>query len=219
MSFKGEIEAKCPTESCIPFETEVWSFVRGDSDEDLRLTILARELNLILCPTCQVPFFPDAPYVYYESRLEVLAFVFPESYKDKEAYWRDKMHSDFVQFKTGLGEKVSADLEPEIFFGVEGLAALLEREDYRGEEREVMEVFAKDLGLSIYRVSPRFAREHGVPPALPYAGPAQASRASVIAGLEKLVAANDRLTAYSSYLAELSAAPNAGLPPASRVKE
>lgn len=216
MSFKGEIEAKCPS-GCLPFETEVWSFVRGDKDPDLRLAVIAREFNLILCAECQKPFFPESPYVYYEPMAELLAFVFPQSYAEKEEFWRNKMHQDFVEFKAGMGAELSADLEPELFFGIDGLAALLEEEDYRGEEREVMEFLAKELGLSLYQVSPKFARTHGIPSSLPFK-PGRASRQSVIAGLEELAAANDRLTAFSSYLEHLRARPNAELPPSSRVK-
>ncbi|MEK7857938.1 MAG: CpXC domain-containing protein [Elusimicrobiota bacterium] len=215
MSFKGEIEAKCP-KGCEAFTAEVWSFIRGDQSQDLRLAVMFRECNMILCPGCQAAFFAPAPYVYFESQLELLAFVFPESYKEKEAYWRDKMHEDFEVFKTSLGAEVSLDVEPEIFFGTEGLALLLENEDYRGEEREVMEFVAKELGLSLYRVSPVYAREKNLPSALPFEGGA-ADRASVIAGLKKLLAANDRLTAYQAYL-DMFAAGKAPLPPASKIK-
>lgn len=215
MSFKGEVEATCP-KGCEPFTTEVWSFIRGDQSQELRLAVLFRELNMILCPACQAVFFAPAPYVYFEPPLELLAFVFPESYKEKEAYWRDKMHEDFEVFKKNLGAEVSLDVEPEIFFGTEGLALLLENEDYRGEEREVMEFVAKDLGLSLYRVSPVFAREKNLPSALPYQGD-KADRVSVIAGLESLLGANDRLTAYQTYLDMLKVGAGA-LPPASRNK-
>jgi hypothetical protein len=218
MSFKGEIEAKCPG-GCEPFEAEVWSFIRGDRSVELRDAILARECNLILCPSCNKAFIPEEPYVYFEPQRELLAFVFPESYREKEQFWREKMASDFVQMKETLGDEISLDLEPEIFFGIEELAQLLEGEDYAGEEREVAEFIAGELGLALYRVSPRYAREHRVPASLPYAGKAKAATASsVIAGLEKLVAANDRLTAFAGFLKTLKAQRQPSLPPASQVK-
>lgn len=218
MSFKGQIEAKCP-KGCEPFETEIWSFIRGDNSIELRDAILARECNLLLCPTCSNAFIPDEPYVYYEPNREILGFVFPETYRERESYWREKMREDFAQMRESLGAGLSLDVEPQLFFGVEELARLLEDEDYRGEEDEVMEFIAKDLGLSIYRVGPRYARENGVPGLLPYV-PARrgepAGPESVIAGLERIVAANDRLTAFSGYLEKLRA--SRALPPASRVK-
>lgn len=200
MSFKGEIEAKCPR-GCEPFPAEVWSFVNGEENDDLRLSVLFRELNLLLCPQCEKPFFPEATYVYYEPRLELMAFVMPEGWRAEERRWREKMRQDFVAYKTALKE-LPVDLEPEIFFGAEDLAVLLEREDFRGEEREVMEAVAAELGLKIHRVGAGYARAHSIPASVPYSG-AKATRAGVIDGLEKLVAANDRLTAYAELLGGL----------------
>lgn len=212
MSFKGEIEARCP-HGCEPFTTEVWSFIRGDQSPELREAVLWRECNLLICPGCEKAFFPEASYIYFEPQAELLAFVFPESYRAKEAYWRGKMHEDFVTMREKLGGEMTLVQEPELFFGIDELAELLEKEDFRGEEREVMEHFAKDLGLSLYRVSAAHARREGVPRELPYAGKT-ATRASVLAGLEKLVAANDRLAGYVDYLARLRADASGALPPA-----
>ena len=220
MSLKGEIEAKCPN-GCPPFTAEIWSYIQGDKEPGLRLALLAREFNLLLCSGCEKPFFPQEAYIYYEPEAEVLAFVFPESYRERADFWRTKMHEDFVVFKKGLGDKLSVDIEPEIFFGVEELAELLEGEDFRGEEREVMEYFAKELGLALYPVSRRFARQNGVPPALPYvpAGAAKPGRTEVLAGLRKVVEANDRLAAYAKYLSELTTSDQADLPPQSSSKD
>jgi hypothetical protein len=214
MSFKGEIEAQCP-DGCEPFTTDVWSFINGEKRDDLRLAVMFRECNMILCPQCQKPFFAQAPFVYLDSRLELLAFVFPESYKDKEDYWRKKMKDDFGVFRANLKE-LPLDIEPELFFGVEGLAALLEGEEYRGEEREVMEFVARDLKLSLYEVSPLYARRQGIPATLPYSGKS-ATRENVIDGLERVVAANDRLTAFADYLGSFRSS-GAALPPASTAK-
>lgn len=218
MSFKGEIEARCP-KGCEPFQAEVWSFIHADRSPDLRLAIKWRELNLLLCSACDAAFFPEAAYVYFEPRAQLLAFVFPQSYREKEAYWRDKMSGDFAAMKRALGGQLPADMAPEIFFGVEGLAEILECEDYRGEEREVMEFIAKDLGLSLYQVSPRYARENGVPGSLPFL-PAKGEAATcrnVVRGLEKLLAKNDKLSAYQAYLEKLKSSPMNGLPPRSTV--
>lgn len=214
MSFKGEIEARCPT-GCEPFNAEVWSFIRGDQSPELRERVLWRECNLILCPNCNAPFVPAAPYIYFEPEAELLAFVFPESFRDREDFWRKKMHEDFVQMRDTLKGVLGKDVEPQLFFGPEGLAQLLEDEDYRGEEREVMEMIAGELGLSVYRISPRIARELGVPAALPLAGPkgAGATREALVRGLEKLLAANDRLTGCQKALERLRD-PKEALPPA-----
>ena len=220
MSIKGQIEAKCPNSKCEPFTAELWSFIRGDVDENLRLQIKARECNLIMCDECEQPFFPEEPYIYFEPPSELLAFVFPESFRVKEKFWRDKMHADFEEMHKVLGEQFPLTVEPIIFFGVDGLAELLDFEDFRNEERDVMEWVAKELGLALYRVSPRYARENDVPGSLPYAANGSKSgptRDSVMTGLKTLLAANDRLTAYQRYLEKLESSKD-GLPPASAVK-
>lgn len=212
MSFKGNIEARCP-QGCEPFETDVWSFIRGDQSPELRDAILWRECNLLLCPHCSAAFQPEASYIYFEPEADLMAFVFPESYREKAEYWRGKMREDFLVMKEKLGSGLSLVGEPEIFFGTEELALLLEREDFRGEEREVMEAVAAELGLSLYRVEPGFARRQGIPRSLPFTG-AVATRDGVKEGLSKLLAANDRLAEYRAFFDKLSAGGGEGLPPA-----
>jgi hypothetical protein len=212
MSFQGTIEANCP--SCTDgFDAPIWTFVHGGKDESLRDLAKACEVNLLLCPSCGAAFLPEAAWIYYEPGDEILAFVFPPSYKAEEAKWRDKMKADFAAMREALGTKLPVDHEPEVFFGPEGLASLLEFEDWRRDERDVMAFFAKDLKLSVYRASPSWARENGAPSWLPYKGKTP-SRESVVDGIKVLVAANDRLTAWSDYLAKLEKDPKAGLPPA-----
>ncbi|MBI5247152.1 MAG: hypothetical protein HY923_08215 [Elusimicrobia bacterium] len=212
MSFQGTIEANCP--SCTDgFDAPIWSFVHGGKDQALRDQAKASECNMLLCPSCGAAFLPEAAWIYYEPEDEILAFVFPPSYKAEETKWRDKMKADFAAMREALGDHLPVGHEPEVFFGPDGLASLLEFEDWRRDERDVMEFFAKDLKLSVYRASPAWARENGAPARLPYKGKTP-TRASVIEGLKILVAANDRLTAWSDYLAKLEKDPSAVLPPA-----
>ena len=212
MSFQGTIEATCP--GCTDgFEAPIWSFVHGGKDEALRDQAKAMECNLLLCPSCGAAVVPEAAWIYYEPSDEILAFVFPMSYKAEEGKWRDKMKADFAAMRDALGDHLPVGHEPEVFFGPEGLAQLLEFEDWRRDERDVMEFFAKDLKLSVYHASPAWARENGAPSRLPYKGKTP-NRASVIEGIKILVAANDRMTPWVDYLAKLEKDSAAALPPA-----
>ncbi|MFA6317693.1 MAG: CpXC domain-containing protein [Elusimicrobiota bacterium] len=210
MSFMGAIDARCPG-GCPSFETEVWSFIRGDTSPALREAILARECNLLLCPTCDKPFYAEAPYVYFDPGVELLAFVFPESFRKKRAFWLAKMRVDFQQMRGAMGAVLPKGLEPEVFFGVEGLAELLEADDLRGVETEVMEAVAKDLGLGLYRVSPAFARRQGLPSSLPCADKVARLQA-VLEGLKKLLEANGALPSFRACLKKLGRS-GAALPP------
>lgn len=214
MSFQGTIEANCP--NCTDgFDAPIWSFVHGGKDQALRDQAKASECNLLMCPSCGKAFMPEAAWIYYEPDDEILAFVFPPSYKAEEKMWRDKMKADFAAMKGILGDKLPVGHEPEVFFGPDGLAQLLDFEDWRRDERDVMAHYAKDLGLGVYRASPAWAREHGAPSWLPFAGKSP-TPASVAAGIKTLLAANDRLTAWADYLPKLEAADGAALPPAAR---
>jgi hypothetical protein len=128
------------------------------------------------------------------------------------------MHDDFLRFRETFGAKLSLDLEPQLFFGQEGLAGLLEKEDFRGEEREVMEFLAKDLGLGLYRIGPRFAREQHIPSSHPVhpAETAAPGRAEIMEGLKRLLAANDALVEYKACYDRLHKK-GGELPPPSRV--
>jgi|CXWL01.1.fsa_nt_gi hypothetical protein len=212
MSFQGTIEANCP--SCTDgFDAPIWTFVHGGKDTALRDQAKASEVNMLLCPSCNAAFLPEAAWIYYEPDDEILAFVFPVSYRAEADKWREKMAADFAAMRGALGDHLPIGHVPEVFFGPDGLAQLLEFEDWRRDERDVMAHYAKDLGLSVYRASPAWARENGAPSWLPYAGKT-ATRASIMDGIKTLVAANDRLTAWSDYLDKLVKDPSMGLPPA-----
>lgn len=209
MSFQGDVEVKCSAckES---FETPVWSFVSG-TDEALRNQIKAGECNLLLCPHCSAAFMPDVSWIYFEPAAEITAFVFPESWSADEGKWRDKMKSDFASMRGALGERMPVDQEPLIFFGQEGLGQLLEKEDWRIDERDVMQYLAKDLGLSVYRASPAWARAHAAPSEFPHEG--KPTRDSLIAGMKAVIAANDRLTTWVDFLAAFEKDRAAAIPP------
>ncbi|OGS37479.1 MAG: hypothetical protein A2506_13840 [Elusimicrobia bacterium RIFOXYD12_FULL_66_9] len=217
MSMQGEIETPCA--SCRePFEAPVWSFVNGGADENLRDQVKARELNLLLCPHCGAAFVPEVAWIYYEPAAEILAFVFPDAWVAEEARWRGKMKEDYEQMRAALGARLPLDMMPEVFFGQAGLAGLLEAEDWRNDERDVAVFLAGELGLSIYKASPLWARAHGAPSVLPYEGKGAPTRAALIAGMRKLVAANDRLTAWSDYLGRYEKDAGAALPPAAKTR-
>ena len=217
MSFKGEVEIRCA--SCSePFETPVWSFVHGGTDTALRDQIKARECNLLLCPACGAAFMPEVSWIYYEPDAEIMAFVFPEAWRAEEAAWRDKMKADFAQMRTVLGDRLPVDMEPEVFFGQDDLGALLEKEDWRIDERDVMLEYAKELDLSVYKARPSWARTNGAPAEFPYKGKGAPTREGLIAGMQALIKANDALTGWSDFLARFEKDKDAILPPAAKKK-
>jgi hypothetical protein len=215
MSLQGPIEAECP--ACgDAFEAPVWSFVHGGTDAELRDRARAGEVNLLLCPSCGEAFLPNASWVYFEPEAELLAFVFPASYRAEEGKWREKMKDDFSRMRGALAGRLAEDVEPAVYFGPEGLAQALEIEEWRREEREVMEYYARELKLSLYRVRPSWARANQIPSLLPFSGPGKATRRGVVSGIKALLSANDRLTAWGDALSVFEKDLDAPLPPEAR---
>ena len=217
MSFQGTVEINCP--SCTDgFDAPVWSFVHGGTAPALRDLIKARECNLLLCPSCGAAFMPEVSWIYYEPDAEIMAFVFPEKWKGEEAAWREKMKADFAQMKTVLGARLPVDMEPMVFFGQDELGELLDKEDWRMDERDVMLEYAKQLGLSVYRARPSWARASGAPAEFPYKGKGAATRETLIAGMKALIQANDALKGWSDFLQRFEQDKSASLPPAAKKK-
>jgi hypothetical protein len=211
MSFQGTIEADCP--KCTDgFEAPIWTFVHGGKEPALRDQAKAAELNMLVCPSCGEVFLPQAAWIYYEPDDEILAFIFPESYRAEEKTWREKMTADFAAMRGILGDKLPIGHEPEVFFGTAGLAQLLDFEDWRRDERDVMEYYAKELGLSIFKASPAWAREHGAPSWIPYAGRTP-TKPAMIEGMRKVFAANDKLEPWKDFADKLEGDPKAPAPP------
>ncbi|MBI5200983.1 MAG: hypothetical protein HY925_05305 [Elusimicrobia bacterium] len=201
MSFTGQIDAKCPgcSESG---DFEIWSFVRGDLDETLRERIKGGELNVLECPNCGRLFYPETSWVYAEPPKDLLAFVFPEGYREEADKWRAKMREDFEKMRP-VTEKLGLHEEPLVFFGAEPLAMLLHETEALEDEAEVAHYFCEKLGLTHRLVGAAFARARRLPRSLVQAkGPYSRERA--VEGLKKLVAENDRLEGYRRWLQYLS---------------
>ena len=209
MSFLGRVEGRCPA-GCEAGEFEVWSFVRGDVDDGLRLALLAGELNLVVCEDCSRPFFPDATLIYSDPRIRLLAFVFPESFKADEPKWRAKMAEDFAVMRGTLGANMPLGDEPEIYFGYGAMRDVLQGEDDREDEAMVAAYLLKDLKLVPFNVDPAYARANGLPRFVPLAGPKWSFEAAK-KGVDDLLKANDRLVSFAAWRKALA---KGGQPPA-----
>lgn len=217
MAIKGMITAECPA-GCEPVEAEVWSFVRGDVDEALRESLLAGDLNLLVCEDCGTVFMPKASVVYFDPEEDLLAFIFPESYRKEEARWREKMHVDFEEMKGVIGGSKPPS-EPIIYFGMEEAAQGMQAERDLEDEVRIAAALASELGLSIYPVDRSYARGRGLPRVLPCSAAPEGkdpTREDALKGLLVLLKANDRLAGFRRWLPHLGKVE--GLPPRARGK-
>lgn len=209
MSLKGQIQAQCPKSECDSFDTEVWSFVRGDQDETLREAMLAGELNLLVCPECQGLFRADSTVVYCDPKSDLLAFVFPKSFEAEQDKWRAKMQEDFVQMRKMLSDDMPLKSEPLMYFGMEDFIAFLQEEQDIDDEVRIAQFMIPELGLLARPVNGAFARINKLPRILPAVKKTAAARQAAIEGLKILLNANDRLGGYRRWLDYLQDTHNA----------
>lgn len=201
MAIKGAVKAKCPF-GCEPFETDVWSLVRGDRDANLKETLLAGELNLLCCPNCGKYFYHEELVVYFDPGMEILGFIFPHSYEAEEKKWRAKMDEDYKMLKERLWKEKQFSFEPEIFFGLEGLKKMLEEEIDREDETKIIECLAEELGLKTRRVKPSYSRARGVPRVIPFSCDVF-TKDSAMEGSRKVLGRNKKLASLGKFLKEL----------------
>ncbi|MFH2204246.1 MAG: CpXC domain-containing protein [Elusimicrobiota bacterium] len=206
MAIKGLVSAQCPGKGCESVEVEVWSYIRGDRDAALRESLLAGDLNFVRCETCGSMFSPEATVVYYDPSRMLLAFIFPESYRGEEERWRGKMSEDYSKMRSILGTEVLTAGEPLLFFGLAEASRQMNDEEDLEDEVKVAEYLCGELGLKVRSVERSYARLRDLPRILPYAPPAksgEAAREDVLAGLMRLLKANDRLAGFRRWLALL----------------
>ena len=215
MSLKAQIEVQCPA-GCEPFEGEVWSVLHAEQDPAAKDKLLAGELNLLMCPSCNRYFIHEQPLVYHDQPRELLAFIFPEYFKEEEERWRTKMREDYAELRRTAGT-AAIDYEPVIYFGLESFRTYLEQEANLDDEVEIMRHLARSLKLGLYPVRPSYARSRNIPPLLP-CEEAQGgdARLQLVQGLQKLLKENEFLASYQRCLSQLQTGQDAELPP--RVK-
>ncbi len=217
MAIKGTIKAKCPA-GCEPVEAEVWSFVRGDVDVELRESLLAGDLNLLVCEDCGEVFMPEASVVYFDPDAELLAFIFPESYRKEEPRWRKKMLADYEQMKGVIGGGKPPS-EPIIYFGIKEAARGMRAEEKLEDEVRVAAVLCPELDLWVYPVDRSYARSRDLPRVLPCSPAPEGkdnTREDALKGLMVLLKTNDRLAGFRRWLSHLGE--SEGLPPRARGK-
>ncbi|MBI3549979.1 MAG: hypothetical protein HY078_13155 [Elusimicrobia bacterium] len=214
MALKGRVEVKCPR-GCGEMDSDVWSFIRGDRDEELKEALIDGELNLLVCEECSGVFYAEVPFVYSDPAAQMLVFCFPDSFKAEESRWRDKMHEDYAQMKAILtDDKRSVPAEPQLLFGIEPLRVMLKADREMEIEVAVAEALCRELKLPILQVKRSFARGGGVPWVLPCRLSAKAKTATlaaVLKGLDELLARNDVLAGFQRWKVVLSSSKQ--LPP------
>jgi hypothetical protein len=152
----------CPN-GCEPFEADRWSFINVTQDPDLKEAVLGGELNLVRCENCHTFFHNENDLIYLDEEAQLLIFVFAPCSKAKQKELKAKMQQDYQLLRETLFKKIHLDFGPICVFGLEELKKVVEKEDQRNDESQVIAAAAAALGLNVARLVPQWAREHNYP--------------------------------------------------------
>jgi hypothetical protein len=207
MSYLAQKEVACP--ACKhPFEADLWSVMNVREDAELKDLLLGGEINMTACPACQEVFHVDAFLLYHDPDNEILAFVYPLDQKQLGELLTEKTMADFVRDQENEPAEKRLAYKPVFFFGLNDLAAFVEKDEEVALQSEVAQAIAEQERWPVRKVRPSLARAQDLPRILPVTDDTNgASRDAVIGGLRRLVETNDRLTVYVDALRRLAADP------------
>ena len=152
----------CPN-GCETFEADRWSFINVTQDPELKEAVLGGELNLFRCEHCHTFFHGDTDLIYLDEQAQLLVFVYSEKNRAKQKELVAKMQQDYQLLKDTLFKKLGLDFSPLCVFGLEELKEVIEKEEQRNDESQVIAAAAAALGMQVARLVPQWAREHNYP--------------------------------------------------------
>lgn len=190
MSYLAEQDVVC-TNCKHPNTAEVWSSISVQEDPELRDILLGGELNLIECAACKKVFYAEQFLLYHDSANELMAFVYPYSYRDDKEAWEGKTKLDFSQ---------SDFTYPAVtLFGLDELVHLVEGEEEAEIQGEIVKHLASENNMSVKLLRPSVARRYLAPRILPLKKEASSSREALLLALERIHELNDLLSVYTSF--------------------
>jgi len=210
MATKGVFRVECP--HCgDSFDADFWTVVRGDRDQDVKELILSGEFDILMCPKCEKMFQHEEPFLYIDPNRDILCFVLPETYIDKRDEWTARMKADYEPMRASLAAVQGISGEPVCLFGLSPLTAMLQTDQDREEETDVMEFMAREDGLHLLPVKPAAARELDILFSLPMPAGLK-GRAAALKAAEALRAKNDALPRLKKLVDALAALKGDALP-------
>lgn len=195
-------EIQCPCGEI--FEAELYNSINATKDPELKEALLAGEINVVCCPSCNEMFYAEHFLIYHDIQNEFMAFVYPKSFVTEMEYWHSKMIDDFEKAMKNLENNNKVNYKPIAIFGLDNLVSLIHEEDEKRDEAAILKYLGEDLGLDVINLHPCIARQQRLPYVLPLARSQTGSfRDKLILGLKTLLIRNDHLTLYKELLADV----------------
>lgn len=199
MSYLAEQDVVC-TNCQHPNTAEVWSSISVQEDPELKDILLGGELNLIECAACKKVFYAEQFLLYHDSVNELMAFVYPYSYRDDKEAWEAKTKMDFSQ---------SDFTYPAVtLFGLDELVHLVEGEEESEIQSEIVKHLASENDMAVRVLRPSVARRYSAPRVLPLKKDTTSAREALLLGLGRISELNDRLTVYSTFASHVRNTPS-----------
>jgi len=128
MSTGGNVDITC--ECGHQFEGWLWQSANVTASPDLRGKILAGQLNLVTCPSCERRFYVEIPFLYHDMAAREWIWVYPLSEEQQGGAIRTKVEDMWESLKSRLPEDARQVFEEEyrvlVLFGMDALVYFLQ---------------------------------------------------------------------------------------------
>lgn len=128
MSTGGNVDITC--ECGHQFEGWLWQSANVTASPDLRGKILAGQLNLVTCPSCERRFYVEIPFLYHDMAAREWIWVYPLSEEQQGGAIRTKVEDMWESLKSRLPEDARQVFEEEyrvlVLFGMDALVYYLQ---------------------------------------------------------------------------------------------
>ncbi|HLZ10370.1 MAG TPA: CpXC domain-containing protein [Chloroflexota bacterium] len=107
--------------SCgVAFEADIYRSINVSAEPGLKPKVLAGQLNVFRCPSCGLDVDADVPFLYHDSDLSSMVWVYPRSSQGQAEQIRDKLRRSREILGTAL-PPTSVDAQRDVVFGIDGL--------------------------------------------------------------------------------------------------
>ena len=128
MSTGGNVDITC--ECGHHFEGWLWQSANVTVSPDLKGKILAGQLNLVTCPSCERRFYVEVPFLYHDMAAREWIWVYPLGEEQQGGAIREKVEEMWEELKSKLPEDARQVFEEEyrmlVLFGMDALVYYLQ---------------------------------------------------------------------------------------------
>ncbi len=201
MSSFNELDITC--EDCgEEFKGVVWTAVHAAQDPELKDLLLGGELNLLMCPKCSHVSYQDHFVLYQDPAAELVAYIYPPSQKDDEAFLRKTIMSNFKEAQAIYSPRERKDYDPLLVFGLETFVEMMQAEEERAEQSQIAEAICKENKIPYSVLRPSEARRAQTVRVLP--GTSR-QKGDIVKGIKKLLQIDPALDLYDKLAKSLAA--------------